>query len=292
MEKFKSKYRIESTRLRHWNYGTPGFYFLTICTRGREHFFGEIQNDEMLLNEIGKIADDCWSQIPNHFKNAELGDFMIMPNHVHGIIIVSGIATDVMNNAETGHAVEAGLALSLHDHETTVDQQPINNQPPTHFRFRNQGKNTVSAMIGSFRSSVTRLARPIKKNFGWQSRFHDHIIRSRMIMPGYQIISVTIPLIGKTIDSIKYKLCWNRRSRENCLRQGSHEFCRDRACPVSTAATNHENTRKTQKDNCSLFHVYHFQLLQKFFSMPFQKKFLLLLSFLLCISLFAPTNKQ
>jgi putative transposase len=95
MEKYRSKYRIESTRLRNWNYSTPGFYFITICTRNREHFFCEIRKGEMFLNEIGKIADDYWSQIPLHFQNAELGDFIIMPNHVHGIIVINGMDADI-----------------------------------------------------------------------------------------------------------------------------------------------------------------------------------------------------
>jgi REP element-mobilizing transposase RayT len=179
MEKFKSKYRIKSTRLRNWNYGTPGFYFITICTRNREHYFGEIKEGEMLLNKIGQIADDCWSQIPLHFPNAELGDFIIMPNHVHGIIIMNGIDGSMMDHMETDHAlangVETGHALSLQN------QQQPNENPPAHFRFRNQGKNTISAITGSFKSAVTKLVHQldIGKNFGWQSRFYDHIIRSQ-----------------------------------------------------------------------------------------------------------------
>ena len=113
MEKFKSKYRIESTRLRHWNYSTPGFYFITICTRDREHFFGEIQDGEMFLNEIGKIADSCWLQIPNHFKNAELGDYQIMPNHIHGIIVMNGMDTNVLGtnvlDTDVTGTVETGM---------------------------------------------------------------------------------------------------------------------------------------------------------------------------------------
>jgi putative transposase len=90
MEKFKNKYRIPSARLACWNYGSPGLYFITICTKNRKHFFGEIKNDEMFLNEIGVIADKCWAEIPDHFQNTTLGQFVIMPNHVHGIIIIDG----------------------------------------------------------------------------------------------------------------------------------------------------------------------------------------------------------
>jgi len=120
MEKYRSKYRIESTRLRNWNYSTPGFYFIIFCTRNREHFFGEIQDGKMFLNEIGKIADDYWSQIPLHFQNAELGDYIIMPNHIHGIIVINGMDADVTGVVNTWNVVETGHALSLRsNHQST-----------------------------------------------------------------------------------------------------------------------------------------------------------------------------
>ncbi len=160
MHKFKNKYRIPSARLASWNYGWPGSYFITICTKNRKHLFGEIINHEMYLNDVGIIADKCWAEIPDHFQHTTLGEFVIMPNHVHGIIIIDTDGADV----ETGHA------LSL----------PRTSRTPgtPHFRFQNPGKNTISAMVGSFKSAVTKLSRPMNKNFGWQTRFHDHIIRS------------------------------------------------------------------------------------------------------------------
>ena len=168
MERFKNKYRIPSARLRSWDYGSPGLYFITICTNDRKNFLGEIKDAEMFLNENGTIADKCWSEIVEHFKNVELGEFVIMPNHIHGIIIIN-------EDIETGHAVETGHAQSLQSDSST------------HFRFRNQGKNTISAMVGSFKSAVAKLANRRDKaclvstseKFGWQSRFYDHIIRTR-----------------------------------------------------------------------------------------------------------------
>lgn len=62
---------------------------MTICTHNRLHFFGEIKNGEMFLNEMGQIANACWAEIPIHFPNMELGAFVVMPNHVHGIVIVN-----------------------------------------------------------------------------------------------------------------------------------------------------------------------------------------------------------
>ena len=157
MKKFRGKYRIPSARLSGWNYASPGSYFITICTKKRKKFFGEIVNGEMQLNDIGRIASKCWADIPDHFENTELNEFVVMPNHVHGIIILNGPAI-----VETGQALSLRHALSL--------QQP-------HPRFRNPGKNTISAMVGSFKSAVTKFSRPINPEFGWQNRFHDHIIR-------------------------------------------------------------------------------------------------------------------
>ncbi len=86
--RFQNKYRIESARLSSWNYGWNGAYFVTICTQNRELFFGEISKRKMHLSEIGRITDTCWKDIPNHFPFVHLGEFVVMPNHVHGIIIV------------------------------------------------------------------------------------------------------------------------------------------------------------------------------------------------------------
>ena len=105
-EKFRNKYRIPSTRLPHWDYAGSSAYFVTICTRNREYYFGRIVNGTMLLSPIGKLADECWQDIPNHTRNVELDAFMVMPNHVHGIIILND--TDDDKNVEPRHA------LSLH----------------------------------------------------------------------------------------------------------------------------------------------------------------------------------
>ena len=88
MEKFQNKYRIPSARLPHWDYGHNAAYFITICTHNKEHYFGEIKNDEMHLNEIGKFAEKFWMEIPTQFPFAQLHVFVIMPNHMHGILII------------------------------------------------------------------------------------------------------------------------------------------------------------------------------------------------------------
>ena len=83
---FKDKYRIESIRLKHWDYCNPGFYFITICTKDRENIFGEIIDNKMVLNEYGHIVKYYLKQIRAHFRFVRIDSFIIMPNHVHLIL--------------------------------------------------------------------------------------------------------------------------------------------------------------------------------------------------------------
>lgn len=172
VDKFNNKYRIASARASWWNYGWNGAYFITICTKNRDHFFGEIENGQMKLSKIGLLADVFWLEIKNHTENIELGAFVVMPNHIHGILILDKPENKIIETVETGHA------LSLQT------QQQISIKTPAQQRFQNQGKNTVSSIIGSYKSAVTKHCNRLKLTdengvvFGWQTRFHDHIIRN------------------------------------------------------------------------------------------------------------------
>ena len=77
-----------SIRLQGYDYSETGSYFITICTYKKEHLFGEIVNSEIKLNLIGQYAYHQWKQIPQRFENVELNEFVIMPNHIHGIIVI------------------------------------------------------------------------------------------------------------------------------------------------------------------------------------------------------------
>lgn len=159
--KFKNKYRISSARLQTWDYSNNGAYFITICTQNRHHFFGHIKNQEMQLSEIGILAEKFWYEIPNHFSMVELGNFVVMPNHVHGILIID--KSNDESFVETRHC----LVSTIHTNSIIGSS-----------RFQNQGKNTISSIVGSNKSIVTKMSRQINPNFAWQSRFHDHIIRN------------------------------------------------------------------------------------------------------------------
>ena len=90
MEKFQNKYRIPSARLQNWDYGSNGRYFVTICTADMQYHFGEVHDREMHLSESGILANMYWLQIPEKFPFVVLGEFVVMPNHMHGIIIIDG----------------------------------------------------------------------------------------------------------------------------------------------------------------------------------------------------------
>ncbi len=132
-----------------WDYSWSGRYFITICTKNRVHYFGQIRDGKMILSNVGVIADILWYEIKNHAKNVELDAFIVMPNHIHGILILKN--------------------------DKIID---IKDESPGQKRFRNPGKNTVSSIIGSYKSAVSRHAHRLGYDFEWQSRFWDVIIRS------------------------------------------------------------------------------------------------------------------
>ncbi|PXX98890.1 transposase [Marinifilum breve] len=159
--KFQNKYRIDSTRLQSWDYGSNGKYFITICTCEMEHFFGRIADENMFLNELGELADSYWREIPNHFPYVHLDEFIVMPNHIHGILVID----DPYNwkNVQTRQCLVSNKSY----------------QNPGRKRFQNQGNNTISSIIGSYKSIVSRQAHKINPKFEWHTRFYDHIIKDQ-----------------------------------------------------------------------------------------------------------------
>lgn len=186
MEKFQNKYRIPSARLKGYDYGSHGMYFVTVCTKNKNHYFGTIvetddcpsqintndcpsqkqnntepDNHLALQNknhnrasnethncaslretEIGKIAREFWEQIPQHFPFVELDEFIIMPNHIHGILFINKPDKSDWNS-------------------NTFDTQTRN----------------LASVIRAYKASVKRFANQNDIEFEWQSRYHDRIIR-------------------------------------------------------------------------------------------------------------------
>lgn len=185
-EKFNNQYRIPSARWRNWNYGLSGAYFITICTSNKLHYFGQVIDQKMQLSSVGIIANLMWYEIVKHSNNITLGEFIVMPNHIHGIIIIN-------NTVETRHALsntqtsETNVIQSKTDIISSKTDAGLLGQNVSretrhalslHSRYQNQGKNTISSIVGSYKSAVSKHANRLNFQFKWQSRFHDHVIRS------------------------------------------------------------------------------------------------------------------
>ncbi|MBN2414259.1 hypothetical protein JXO52_00370 [bacterium] len=168
---FRNRYRVDTTRFRHWDYGNAGSYFITICTKHRMRVFGDVvrttslNDNEMAqciaplrgngiqhlyvvkLSPIGRIAASEWAAIP-HIRpdmHITLGAYVVMPDHVHGIITIGE------NRYNTGNGNTGNV-------------------------FGPQRKN-LGAIIRGFKSAVSMQARRIDSAFAWQRRYYDRIIR-------------------------------------------------------------------------------------------------------------------
>ena len=129
--KFQNKYRNKTARAPWWDYGEDAAYFVTINTRDRRRSFGDVMDEKMQLAEIGNIANQCWIDIPKHFPFVRLGDYVVMPDHVHGILIIDKTGynagpknkTAVMDIPET----RAGLATPTIQKQirTTITESAI-----------------------------------------------------------------------------------------------------------------------------------------------------------------------
>jgi len=109
-ELFQNKYRIKSARLSHWNYSHGGYYFVTICTKDRICLFGNVKDGKMNMSWQGKIIEKFWTELNNNHLGIKLDDFTIMPNHIHGIIVLHGNIETInktdRNNVETIYGVD------------------------------------------------------------------------------------------------------------------------------------------------------------------------------------------
>ena len=113
-ESFREKYRIKSTRLPHWDYGSDGYYFVTICVKNMIEYFGDVKNGIMGLNELGCVAAKFWQEIPKHFDNVRLDEWVVMPNHVHILLTPNNgySLSEIIHSIKSYTAKEANSILS------------------------------------------------------------------------------------------------------------------------------------------------------------------------------------
>jgi len=147
------KHQRRSIRLKGYDYSQSGAYFVTLCTQHRECLFGEIVNGEMHLNECGKIAEHSWLEIPQHYPHASLDEFVIMPNHVHGIIVLNGNNVGAKNFS------------------------PLQQTQSKHY-LRGTSK-TIGSIVRGFKIGVTKWFRQHTDIYTvWQRNYYERIIRN------------------------------------------------------------------------------------------------------------------
>ncbi len=167
-----------SIRLKGYDYSQAGAYFITICCQDRACLFGKIADGRMVLNDAGKIANECWLQIPEHFPKVILHEHIVMPNHVHGIIeLDSTVTVGVQNDAGD---------VGVQDFEPLRGQ---NFEPQR--RRQNEFQKIIPRSIGSiirgYKIGVTKWFRNNTEiQIVWQRNYYEHILRNER---SYQIIS-------------------------------------------------------------------------------------------------------
>ncbi len=156
-----------SIRLKGYDYGQAGMYFVTICVKDRENLFGEIKNEEMILNELGKIVQEEWLKTPEIRKEIELDEFIIMPNHLHGIVI---ICTDDLVGANGRSPLQLAESGRSPLQIRTNGRSPLRMQP-----------KSVSSLMAGFKSSTNskiNLLRHSPCAPVWQRNYYEHIVRN------------------------------------------------------------------------------------------------------------------
>jgi REP element-mobilizing transposase RayT len=142
-----------SIRLKGYDYAYPGAYFVTICTHNREHLFGEIVDSQMQWNEHNCIVQACWDDLPYHYPHVELDAFVVMPNHIHGIIVLVDVVGAGLRPAPTTAPATTPTTGKRHD---------------------------LPEIVRAFKSFSARRINGIRQTPGvpvWQRNYYEHIIR-------------------------------------------------------------------------------------------------------------------
>ncbi len=149
-ELFLGQYQSGSQRLPDWDYAVPGWYFITICTKDRQPFFGEVVNGEMIQNELEEIAEEEIQKTETIRDNVAIDSWIVMPDHVHLIIMIED-----EENVET-------------------PRRGVSTEPQKHWK-----PGCLGSIINQFKGACTRRIRvQYNPSFAWQSRYYDHIIRT------------------------------------------------------------------------------------------------------------------
>lgn len=169
----------KSIRLPGYNYSKPGAYFVTICVKDHVRLFGSIQNSAMQENEFGKIVRTCWNDLPRHYPSVKLDAFVIMPNHIHGVVVI----------VDNGNTVGAGFKPA-----------PTNTNTPNH--------HGLPEIIRALKTFSARRINEIRKTPGvpvWQRNYYEHIVRNESALHQIRKYIADNPANGQISISNEFK---------------------------------------------------------------------------------------
>jgi len=166
-----------SIRLKGYDYSQAGAYFITICCKDRICRFGDVVENEMILNEFGQIAYDEWIKTPQLRKNVELDVFVVMPNHIHGIIVLNDMGRGELHSPDN---IDIIVSYDI-TNENAPNQKGEYNSP------LRSPSNNIGAIVRGYKSTVTKQINLLNDcDSVWQHNYHEHIIRNEQ---SYQTIS-------------------------------------------------------------------------------------------------------
>jgi REP element-mobilizing transposase RayT len=188
-----TKHHRRSIRLKGYDYTAAGAYFITICTYQRECLFGEIVNGVMQLNTFGLCVQACWQSLPDHFQKLQLDAFVVMPNHLHGILLLDGdlgkgeafgqnIRQSNPNFSPNASSLQDGNLGKGEAFGQNIRQSNPNFSPnASPLQPRGTQPRSVGAIIQNFKSVSTRKINRMHQRNGrtiWQRNYYEHIIRN------------------------------------------------------------------------------------------------------------------
>lgn len=171
----KPLHRRKSIRLKEYDYSLEGAYFITICTHVKKHLFGEVASETMRVNKYGTIVQDCWDGLTEHYPNIELDQFVVMPNHVHGIVVILG---DMMVGA--GFPSPDRKSIAVGAGSPRPDSGNLQNQGARKPRPY-QLKPSLGQIVAYFKYQSTKHINEIRNTPSapvWQRGYFEHIIRN------------------------------------------------------------------------------------------------------------------
>jgi putative transposase len=179
-----------SIRLQDYDYSSEGAYFITMCTQNRECLFGEIVNGEMILNEYGKIVEQCWNDLPNHYDNIALDAYVIMPDHFHGIIFIVGAIQESFNTSV--NSVDSVNAVDSINSVGAIHELPRLKQ-----RQQQRRKMLLPKIVGRFKMNSAKQINQMRNTPGisvWQRNYYEHIIRDEKSLENIRKYIINNPL--------------------------------------------------------------------------------------------------